>query len=235
MLWSELTIDDGLDAGVNILEVHELFIEARFAGAKPIGAKPSRAYDRFSTWAAGDDPNYPHNSSRLVSAVAPPPINKPPSAKVNEGGEAMMVATPTIRSFLARKAQEILDFIFDYEPKKEENISNQTNDLNESATVLTSLEPVFDKDALLEKWRSFVALQIWSNTGEMMLGDFWDMVIDAKISHGTGWRAFERVFGLTHKSAMPVKASNLLQQMGYVFSFQKTDNGYKIIFNTEEE
>ena len=69
-----------------------------------------------------------------------------------------------------------------------------------------------------------------------MLGDFWDVVADEKTAHGTGWRAFERALNLPHKVGMPAKASNLLQQMGYVFSFQKTEEGgYKILFSTEEE
>ena len=236
LVWSEYTIDEGLEAGAQIPEVHELFIEARFAGAKPLGARPHRAYDRFSTWSPGDEPNYPHNSSRLVSLQTEVQPTLSASLQVEGGFEAeQAAATPTLRSILARKARDMFDRIFDYEPKKADNATSQVADVNESETTIRSLEPEVDKHALFEKWKSFVELQIWCNTGEMMLGDFWDLVTEEKTAHGTGWRAFERGLGLTHKAAMPAKASELLQQMGYVFSFQKSEAGYRILFNSEEE
>ena len=236
LAWSEYTIDEGLEAGAQIPEVHELFIEARFAGAKPLGAKPHRAYDRFSTWSPGDEPNYPHNSSRIVSLHNEvQPATAVFSQEENGTEVEQAVATPTLRSILARKARDMFDRIFDYEPKKVDNTSSQVVDVDESETSKSPPEPEVDKHALFEKWTSFVELQIWSNSGEMMLGDFWDLVTDEKMAHGTGWRAFERGLGLTHKAAMPAKASELLQQMGYVFSFQKSEAGYKIIFNSEEE
>ena len=237
LLWSELTIDDGLDAGAQIPEVHELFMEARFAGARPLGAKPSRAFGRFSTWSVGDGPNYPHNVGR--EAADAPHVN--PQQRVDHHvpqvpSTVASRSTPTVGSLLARMARRALDRIFDYETKSFVNTTEEPTDLDNSSSPASAPEAIIDKEALLNKWKAFVDLQIWSNTGEMMLGDFWDVVADEKTAHGTGWKAFERALNLPHKVGMPAKASNLLQQMGYVFSFQKTEeDGYKILFSTEEE
>ena len=237
LLWSELTIDDGLDAGAQIPEVHELFMEARFAGAKPVGAKPSRAFGRFSTWSVGDAPNYPHNVKR--GAIDTSQVQSKQQAVHHTPQIAPTVSsrtTPTVGSLLARMARKALDRLFDYEPKTVVNSTGDTTDFDNSSSPPTPPEVIVDKDALLAKWKAFVDLQIWSNTGEMMLGDFWDLVADEKTAHGTGWKAFERGLDLPHKMGMPAKASILLQQMGYVFSFQKTEeDGYKILFSTEEE
>lgn len=237
LLWSELTIDDGLDAGAQIPEVHELFIEARFAGAKPVGAKPSRAFGRFSTWSVGDGANYPHNVKREAADA--------PHTQSQQGVEhptpqvaptVSLRTTPTVGSMLARMARKALDRLFDYEPKSNINSTGETTNLNNSNSLTPSPEDLIDKEALLNKWKAFVDLHIWSNTGEMLLGDFWNLVADEKTGHGTGWKAFERALDLPHKMGMPGKASILLQEMGYVFSFQKTEeDGYKILFSTEEE
>ena len=237
LLWSELTIDDGLDAGAQIPEVHELFIEARFAGAKPVGAKPSRAFGRFSTWSVGDGANYPHNVKR-EAADAPHvhPQQRDDHHVPQLASTVALRTTPTVGSLLARIARKALDRLFDYETKTVVNLTGEAIDFDNSSVPSSPPEALIDKEALLNKWKAFVDLQIWSNTGEMMLGDFWDVVADEKTAHGTGWRAFERALNLPHKVGMPAKASNLLQQMGYVFSFQKTEEGgYKILFSTEEE
>jgi hypothetical protein len=60
LLWSELTIDDGLMAGVAIPEVHKIFLEERFAGEQPRQG-PKRAFGRASTLDKAQGPNYPHN------------------------------------------------------------------------------------------------------------------------------------------------------------------------------
>jgi 5-methylcytosine-specific restriction endonuclease McrA len=237
LLWSELTIDDGLDAGAQIPEVHELFMEARFAGAKPVGAKPSRAFGRFSTWSVGDGPNYPHNVKREAANVAQ--VQPQQGVEHTKSQVAPIVSprtTPTVGSLLARMARKALDRLFDYEPKTVVNSTADTADFDNSSSLAPAPEDHIDKEALHAKWKAFVDLQIWSNTGEMLLGDFWDLVADEKTAHGTGWKAFERALDLPHKMGMPGKASILLQQMGYVFSFQKTEeDGYKILFSTEEE
>lgn len=237
LLWSELTIDDGLDAGAQIPEVHELFMEARFAGAKPVGAQPSRAFGRFSTWSVGDGPNYPHNVKREAADV----VQGQPQQGVDHPGSRVAPTvspktTPTVGSLLARMARKALDRLFDYEPKTVVNSTGDSTDFDNSSSPPSPPEAFIDKEALHAKWKAFVDLRIWSNTGEMMLGDFWDLVADEKTAHGTGWKAFERALDLPHKLGMPGKASILLQQMGYVFSFQKTEeDGYKILFSTEEE
>ena len=69
----------------------------------------------------------------------------------------------------------------------------------------------------------------------MPLGDFWDMVAQQKENSGTGWRSFEKALGVKHKASMPAKATELLQQMDYAFVFKKMEQGYLILFNTEEE
>jgi hypothetical protein len=61
------------------------------------------------------------------------------------------------------------------------------------------------------------------------------MVARKKDEHGLAWRAFEREFGLPHRASMPVKATQLLQSMDFIFSFQKTDDGFLVVFNREEE
>lgn len=237
LLWSELTIDDGLEAGAQIPEVHELFIEARFAGAKPLGAKPVRAFGRFSTWSAGDEPNYPHNSTRPISThLYQATSNHAASKEGFARGARASNPTVSLKSMFARMARDMFDRLFDYEPVKEENSTGALTDLDATDSISVVPEVGIDKHALLDQWKAFVDLQIWSNNGEMMLGDFWNLVADAKTAKGCGWREFERSLDLSHKMAMPGKASQLLQHMGYVFSFQKTeDEGYKVIFNSEEE
>jgi len=61
IIWSEITIDDGLQAGDLFPEVHEIFMSERFAGLKPPKG-PLRAFDRASTIDAATEPNYPHNN-----------------------------------------------------------------------------------------------------------------------------------------------------------------------------
>ena len=55
ILWTEVTVDDGLEAGKLFPRPHQLFIEARFANDVPPISK--RAYGRFSTWDKDSLPN----------------------------------------------------------------------------------------------------------------------------------------------------------------------------------
>lgn len=61
LLWSELTTDEGLHAGVVIPIVHEYFLEARSSCELPPISLPSRAFSRLSSWIVGDVPNYGSN------------------------------------------------------------------------------------------------------------------------------------------------------------------------------
>ena len=57
LLWSEISIDDGLSAGNQVNSVHQKFLMCRFSGqVQP--ADLTSAYGRFSTWKKGDSPNY---------------------------------------------------------------------------------------------------------------------------------------------------------------------------------
>jgi hypothetical protein len=57
LLWSEISIDDGLSAGNQVNSVHQKFLMYRFSGqVQP--ADLTSAYGRFSTWKKGDSPNY---------------------------------------------------------------------------------------------------------------------------------------------------------------------------------
>ena len=55
ILWAEVTVDDGLEAGKLFPRPHQLFIEARFANNVPPISQ--QAYGRFSSWSNDDPPN----------------------------------------------------------------------------------------------------------------------------------------------------------------------------------
>lgn len=67
IVWSELTVDDGLGAGIALPDVHEKFLEERFAGETP-NRGPQRAFGRASTLDDAKGPNYPHNKKAENSA-----------------------------------------------------------------------------------------------------------------------------------------------------------------------
>ena len=57
LLWSELSIDDGLSAGSQVDLIHQKFLMYRFSG-RQLPAQLINAYGRFSSWKKGDLPNY---------------------------------------------------------------------------------------------------------------------------------------------------------------------------------
>ena len=57
LLWSEISIDDGLSAGNQVNSVHQKFLMYRFSGQLQ-SSDLTNAYGRFSTWKKGDSPNY---------------------------------------------------------------------------------------------------------------------------------------------------------------------------------
>ena len=238
LLWSEMTIDEGLQAGELIPEIHTLFLEARFAGQRPDGFVPNRAYGRFSTWGIGDSPNYRHNSPKLMSPQrrSPPSLTKP---------------TPTISSILSRMSRTFFDKLFDYNPEPTpEPTSSLDTDLDEpeshSKVKKLSETPLFGKEKhprltildvveIQRRWQTKLEAHMTLHGQEILLGLFWDMVVQVRIDSGLAWRAFENAFEVNHKQAMPGKATQFLEQMGYSFIFSKQEKGYLVLFIDEEE
>jgi 5-methylcytosine-specific restriction endonuclease McrA len=238
LLWAELTIDDGIHAGAQIPEVHAHFLEARFAGEMPHAFYPKRAYGRFSTWSINDPPNYPHNRSTIrgVSSRGNIPKQRP---------------TTTISSVLGRMGRAFFDRLFDYKPSVPQPLEHGLNDEHESvdstlrhanenieaiATSSNTQPPVeIEVDELRKKWKEVLDLEFSNQNGVIALGIFWNMIVESRTNSGLPWRAFEKAFNVRHKGAMPMKASEFLEQMGYSFVFVKQENGYMIHLCGEEE
>ena len=55
LLWSELTVDEGLDAGKAIPKAQSKFMEARFDKASSFQPSHRRALGRFSTWSPSEE------------------------------------------------------------------------------------------------------------------------------------------------------------------------------------
>lgn len=119
LLWSELTIDDGLMAGVAIPEVHKIFLEERFAGEQPRQG-PKRAFGRASTLDKATGPNYPHNG--VLGHAHPRPTTAP------AGGRK--------KGFWERFATPVLDYLTGYGSGPEQ-----------SATTTTSSQPEKQQEA----------------------------------------------------------------------------------------
>ncbi len=103
ILWSEVTADDGLQAGSFFPRAQEIFTETRFANNEP--PAPERSYGRFSTWDTDDPPNLN--------------LNKKQSKNINSKSK-----------FIPRKPGIItrfFDWVFDYQPTKPEGSSNNHN------------------------------------------------------------------------------------------------------------
>lgn len=239
LLWSETTIDDGLDAGACIPEIHELFLEARFAGERPEWARPRRAFDRFSTWLEVTGPNYSQNAPSSISGYRPSQPVMGHNSRFQQVGYIQTSPTTTFRSMLARKALAFFDSVFDYSPATdrmppEQVLPSTTDPVDEGDAREPEKRPV-DVKATLGKWKSIIETRMCGNNNVLMLGEIWDLVAREKDAHGLAWRAFEREFDLSHRASMPVKATELLQKMDFVFSFHKTEQGFLVIFNQEEE
>ena len=94
ILWSELTADDGLQAGSVFPRAQEIFTETRFANNKP--PVPQRSYGRFSTWNKDSFPNLN--------------LNKTPISPIEQNQGKRKIG------FIER----FFDKLFGYEPKKPE-------------------------------------------------------------------------------------------------------------------
>lgn len=114
ILWSELTADDGLEAGNIFPRPQKLFIEARFANNKP--KIPRQAYGRFSTWDIGDTPNLRFYKKKSQNSVF----------DQNKSKRRMGLI------------ERFLDKLFGYEPQKQELFAKEENkSLNNSTSYPT--------------------------------------------------------------------------------------------------
>jgi len=238
LLWSELTIDEGLAAGVRIPEVHELFVEARYAGEMPSRFRPCKSFGRFSTWEVGSEPNYPHNvpMSASLSTVerAVRTESVAPSNQLRAEPEPPTKPSESLRSMIGRMARGFFDRLFDYEEYSVAAHASQSNDPTRTTGAVRSMEAV-DVHGLHAQWRG--QLDVWfdERDGVVSLGDFWALVADAKEQSGLAWKPFERSVGVDSRASMPVKASELLSKMGYSFVYLKSSDGYLISLSLEEE
>ena len=130
LLWSELTIDGGLDAGARIPEVHELFLEARFAGQRPEWARPSRAFGRFATWQDGRNQT---TSQRACNNLCQP-FNSDRGCWVKQRAtESGQLSTPPFVRCWPEKARNFFDALFDYSSnnlrrgRNEQYLNNRTS------------------------------------------------------------------------------------------------------------
>lgn len=238
LLWSELTIDDGLAAGARIPEVHELFVEARYAGEMPSRFMPCRSFGRFSTWEAGSEPNYPHNVPMSASLSENERVDTP--LPTSSSGQSMVEPEPTakptdtIRSMIGRMARGFFDRLFDYEEYIGGDAAARGNTSTRSNHGMKS-EQTVNADDLLAGWKDTLDGWFDERDGVVSLGDFWALVADAKEQSGLAWKAFERSVGVDCRASMPVKASELLSKMGYSYVYLKSSDGYQISLGDEEE
>ena len=119
IMWSEITIDDGLEAGEIFPEIHEIFMDERFAGLKPPKG-PSRAFGRASTIDGAGAPNYPHNRVRGTTPRSRQPTNR----------------SSTKRGFWERFATPVLDFMTGY---RRESISTPSSTSEKPTQPIASL------------------------------------------------------------------------------------------------
>ena len=103
IMWAEITIDDGLQAGEMFPEIHQFFMDERFAGQSP-PKHPTRAFGRASTLDAATVPNYAHNGSpRATTPVTPTALSAPATTPASEK-----------KGFWQRVATPLLDFLTGY-------------------------------------------------------------------------------------------------------------------------
>ena len=101
ILWAEVTVDDGLQAGSVFPRAQEIFTEARFANTEP--PMPKRAFGRFSTWDKDSLPNLKFNQT---------PIRTSPIEHNQSKRKVGLV-------------ERFFDKLFGYEPKKPETLIKQ--------------------------------------------------------------------------------------------------------------
>ena len=75
LMWCLITIEDGNDAGKQIPNIHNEFMQIR-TGGEDFPNKPTRAFGVASTWSIGDEPNYLHNHSTTTHKRSNKPTRK---------------------------------------------------------------------------------------------------------------------------------------------------------------
>ena len=165
------------------------------------------------------------------------------------GNSSTEQPTTTISSILGRMSRAFFDRLFDYNPSVPQPLNHSLDDEhtavdptlgNENteaiATSSDTRPPVeIDVDDLRKKWKEVLDQEFSNQNGVIALGTLWDMIVESRTNSGLPWRAFEKAFNVRHKGAMPMKASEFLEQMGYSFVFAKQENGYMIHLCGEEE
>ena len=111
ILWSEITIDDGLEAGRVFHEIHSIFMEFRFSNQQPKG--PQRAYGRFSTWDKDSSPNHIKSSDIIHRKTA----------------QSRSLPNKKRRGFFLA----CFDYIFGYQPREQKiGLATKTSELDQN-------------------------------------------------------------------------------------------------------
>ena len=126
IMWSEITIDDGLQAGEIFPEIHQAFMDERFAGLTPPKG-PSRAFGRASTIDAAAAPNYPHNRDRVTTP-------RPRETQIRSSKK---------KGFWERFATPVLDYMTGYGRERTSSISSK---YEKPAQPLPSLQASISED-----------------------------------------------------------------------------------------
>jgi len=229
LLWSELTTDEGLAAGALVPEAHAFFLEARFADEPMLNHRVQRAFGRFSTWEAGDAPNFSCNLPDALVVGQNLGFKPTPIPNHHQSLSSEPVAWGAKLRSIARG---FFDRLFDYSPNK----AVEVNTIH--ALDLEDDEPLDMKLDTLEtyaRWQQTLDIAFEVGQGSIELRFFWEMVSEERRKTHLSWKMFERKFGVNPKRNMPMKAAHYLNEMNYNFTFQRGDGGYNIILLNEEE
>jgi len=228
-LWSELTADEGLAAGALVPEAHAYFLEARFADEPMLNHRVQRAFGRFSTWEAGDAPNFSCNLPDAVVRGNDPdskpsrrlnPHQSPPSEYVSWG------------NVLRKVARGFFDRLFDYSPNdSHQPYANPSSGVEDKRPLRQDLNVA----EIYRRWRGVLDEAFDAGRGSVELRLFWEMVVEERKNTNCSWKAFERAFSVNPNRPMPMKATHYLNEMKYNFTFQRVDGGYEIVLLSEEE
>ena len=227
-LWSELTADEGLAAGALVPEAHAYFLEARFADEPMLNQRVQRAFGRFSTWEAGDVPNFSCNLPDALGGGNDPQSKL--SARLHRQSPSNeLVAWGTV---LRKVARGFFDRLFDYSPDKvNEPNTPPSSDIEDGRFHLQNLNVA----EIYGRWRDALDAAFDAGQGSVELRSFWEMVVEERRKTNHSWKAFERAFGVNPKRPMPMKAAHYLNEMKYNFTFQRGNGAYDIVLLSEEE
>lgn len=228
-LWSELTADEGLAAGALVPEAQAYFLEARFADEPMLNHRVQRAFGRFSTWKAGDAPNFSCNLPDYVGDE-----NDRDHNPIRHLGRCKSLPSQSLAwgSLLRKAARDFFDRLFDYSPNEvHEPIACSPSNEECGEHLLQKL----DVAAIYARWRHILDGAFDAGGGSIELRVFWELVAEERTKANYSWKAFEREFGVNPKRPMPMKATHYLNEMNYNFTFQRGRGGYDIVLLNEEE